>query len=83
MEETYLEIIRKHFNSFDRMTDEEPAAKELADLNREFIEWIGSKELFFDKDDNTWIFEIDEVGVVSRKTSDELFNFWIKEVRTK
>ena len=49
---------------------------------REFVEWVGVQELFFDLD-NLWIFETDEYGVVWKKTTDELFEYWQSKVKNE
>ena len=49
---------------------------------REFVEWVGVQELFFDLD-NLWIFETDEYGVVWKKTTTELFEYWQSKVKPK
>jgi len=49
---------------------------------REFVEWVGVQELFFDHD-NLWIFETDEYGVVWKKTTTELFEYWQSKVKPK
>ena len=49
---------------------------------REFVEWVGVQELFFDHD-NLWIFETDEYGVVWKKTTTELFEYWQSKVKNE
>ena len=65
------------------------SAKEIASHFREFIEWIGfsikstkySGNLFYREISNTWFYSKTFIIEPKEYTLDELYNYWIKEVR--
>ena len=65
-----------------REKPEQPIEQSEESYPRAFVEWVGVQELFFDHD-NLWIFETDEYGVVWKKTTTELFDYWQSKVKPK
>ena len=89
MEEKILEIIFKHKANIIESTPDYSAAKEIASHFREFIEWIGFSikntkshgNLFYREISNTWFYSKTFIIEPKEYTLDELYNFWLKEVK--
>ena len=90
MEEKILEIIQKNYDEFTGTIEAEiVSSSEIASHFREFIEWIGfsikstkySGNLFYREISNTWFYSKTFTIEPKEYTLDELYNYWIKEVK--
>lgn len=60
------------------------AAKEIADHFREFVEWIGSQDIWFNDTDGLWDYQlISYDGEMKHKTTEELYNYWQTNIKEK
>ena len=55
------------------------SAKEIASMMKEFVEWVDTEGYRFHSRHNIWCFE-NRIGVV-RKTIDELFDYFINNIK--
>ena len=85
MEEKILEIIKT--NRIFLQGHSELCAKEITAHVREFIEWIGINygfnELSLREMDMKWIYPIEPVSFSDEFTTDELFQYWLDNVKDK
>lgn len=94
MEEAILEIIKKHisinyvddwcheeYHSKPVIVGYEPSAQEITSMVKEFIEWVGAMEYYFDHGNNAWITETEPY--IKWVKPDELFQYWNDNVKNK
>lgn len=97
MEEKIKIILCENISGYQLQSDDDPilisgipqSAKEIASHFREFIEWIGFSirntkshgNLFYREISNTWFYSKTFIIEPKEYTLDELYNYWIKEVR--
>ncbi len=88
MTNTILEILE---NNHPRIKDNMKSAKEIAEMMKEFIEWVGKNEMFFDTrdindpDNNKWLHYVDEDNSdeIIYLTTENLFNYWYGNIYKK
>ena len=88
MTNTILEILE---NNHPRIKDNMKSAKEIAEMMKEFIEWVGKNGMFFDTrdindpDNNKWLHYVDEDNSdeIIYLTTENLFNYWYGNIYKK
>jgi len=81
MEDEIFKILKRGRNGDDRT--KRLYAQAIAAHVMEFMEWIGSEELYFEK--GYWLLpDTNSVyGEIIRKTTEELYQYWVNEVKIR
>jgi hypothetical protein len=80
LEEKIIEILDNNLDYKPHcITGMGTSAKEIASMMKEFIEWVDTEGYRFHSRHNIWCYE-NRIGVV-RKTIDELFDYWLNNIK--
>lgn len=80
LEEKIIEILDNRMDCDGQfITGMVTSAKEIASMMKEFMEWVDTEGYRFHSRHNIWCFE-NRIGVV-RKTIDELFDYFINNIK--
>ncbi len=88
MTNTIYKILQINYGKFGQNIT---SAKEIAEMMKEFIEWVGKNEMFFDTrdindpDNNKWLHYVDEDNSdeIIYLTTENLFNYWYGNIYKK
>jgi|GEM_PF-6682211 len=80
LKEQIIEILDNRMDCDEQyITGMATSAKEIASMMKEFMEWVDTEGYRFHSRHNIWCFE-NRIGVV-RKTIDELFDYFINNIK--